>query len=151
MARLVLLVCSGGGHLVQMKRLLPAISGHDRIVLATVGESAGRRDELIDEFISLPDFNRQSYFASIIGIPRVLLTVLRIRPSHVISTGAAPGIVGIIGGRLCGARTLWIDSIANTRKLSVSGRIALHVSHCVLTQWRTVSKGDRPGYRGRLI
>lgn len=151
MSNRILLICSGGGHLVQMSRLAPAIPKEDHLILATVGEPGSFPDRKPDELVQLPDFNRQSWRAALAGIPRVFFSVLRLRPTHVISTGAAPGVIGILAGRACGARTLWIDSIANTRRLSVSGRIALICSSEVYTQWEALSHGQRPAYKGRVI
>lgn len=52
----------------------------------------------------------------------MFLIVLLHRPDIVISTGAAPGFFALLFGKLLGARTIWIDSIANAEQLSVSGQ-----------------------------
>ena len=49
---------------------------------------------------------------------RTFLVVLRERPDVVVSTGAAPGYFALRFGRLFGARTLWLESIANVEELS---------------------------------
>jgi UDP-N-acetylglucosamine:LPS N-acetylglucosamine transferase len=77
--------------------------------------------------------------------------VLRARPDVIISTGAAPGILGIFFGRLIGAQTIWIDSIANAEELSLSGRIALRVAHKALTQWPHLAKAEGPEYHGSIL
>lgn len=66
---------------------------------------------------------------------QMLRIVLRQRPAVVFSTGAAPGCFAILAGRLIGARTIWLDSIANTEKLSLSGRLIQRVAGLCLTQW----------------
>jgi UDP-N-acetylglucosamine:LPS N-acetylglucosamine transferase len=76
---------------------------------------------------------------------------MRTRPDVVISTGAAPGLFGILFGRLVGARTIWIDSIANAEKLSLSGRIASRIAHIALTQWPHLAATRRPSYRGSIL
>lgn len=150
MNRRILLICSGGGHLVQMERLAPGLSEHGIVMLATTGRSQLHKG-FYTETISLPDFNRQSLPATLRGIPVVLKAVLKTRPTHVISTGAAPGLIGIAFARLLGAKTLWIDSIANTRRLSVSGRMALYLANEVWTQWPALAQTSNPKYRGRVI
>ena len=49
--------------------------------------------------------------------------VRSVRPDVVISTGAAPGAFALFFGKLFGAKTIWIDGIASTSKLSMSGKI----------------------------
>ena len=75
---------------------------------------------------------------------KVLWTLLRERPTIVVSTGAAPGYLAIRGGRLLGARTIWIDSVANVEELSMSGRMASATADLCLTQWPHLAGGQRP-------
>jgi hypothetical protein len=59
----------------------------------------------------------------------------KVRPHVVVTTGAAPGLVAIGVGKLFGAKTVWIDSLANSEVLSLSGRIAEKYADLWLTQW----------------
>jgi UDP-N-acetylglucosamine:LPS N-acetylglucosamine transferase len=77
--------------------------------------------------------------------------MLRVRPHVVISTGAAGGYLAIRLARLMGARTVFIDSIANTRQLSVSGRLAQKAADLVLSQWPTVAAASGAQYRGAVL
>ena len=82
---------------------------------------------------------------------QVTWLVLRLRPEVVISTGAAPGYVAIRLGKLIGARTVWIDSIANVEALSLSGtQIGKHVD-LWLTQWPHLAKPAGPRFNGAVI
>jgi hypothetical protein len=51
--------------------------------------------------------------------------LLRVRPDVIVSTGAPCGYVAIRMGRLLGARTLFIDSIANAVQPSLSGQLGV--------------------------
>ena len=64
----------------------------------------------------------------------------------VVSTGAAPGLIALPIAKLFGARTVWIDSLANCERLSLSGRIARHFSDLWLTQWPHLA-GSHAGLR----
>jgi len=66
-----------------------------------------------------------------------------VRPDVVVSTGALPGLMALIVGYVFGARTIWIDSIANTERMSLSGRLSRPFAQLWLTQWPEVS--DRTG------
>jgi UDP-N-acetylglucosamine:LPS N-acetylglucosamine transferase len=77
--------------------------------------------------------------------------VLRLRPDVIISTGAAPGYAAIQLGRLIGARTVWIDSIANVEVLSLSGAQIGRHADLWLTQWPHLSKPEGPEFKGAVI
>ncbi len=71
-------------------------------------EVAGRPYYLV------PDFHRKKLW----GLPHAMVAttrlVLKLRPDVVISTGAAPGLLALAAAKwLTGARTIWIDSLAN--------------------------------------
>jgi UDP-N-acetylglucosamine:LPS N-acetylglucosamine transferase len=135
----ILAVASSGGHWVQLLRLRPAFEGCDVAYLTT---EAGHRGEIATaRFYSVRDANRWNKLALLQSALKVLWVVLRERPDVVISTGAAPGYFALRFGKLLGARTLWIDSIANVEELSLSGRMASRHAHLCLTQWAHLAGG----------
>ena len=69
----------------------------------------------------------------------------------VISTGAAPGYFAVRIGRMLGARTLFLDSIANAEELSLSANLARRHCDLVLTQWPHLAEQDGPQYRGSVL
>ncbi len=145
----ILAISSGGGHWVQLLRLRPAFEGH-RVTYATV--SSGYRAEVGDApFHVIPDAiisSKPSILRSAVGI---LFLLARTRPNLVISTGSLPGFLAIRIGRLFGARTVWVDSIANAEVLSVSGqRIGPHTD-LWLTQWEHLARPEGPTYRGAVL
>ncbi|RZK24058.1 MAG: oligosaccharide biosynthesis protein Alg14, partial [Flavobacterium sp.] len=76
--------------------------------------------------------------------------VFKLKPDVIITTGAAPGLVGLLAGKLIGAQTIWIDSIANVQKISLSGRIALLFSDQVYTQWPDLAT-PKILYKGNVL
>jgi UDP-N-acetylglucosamine:LPS N-acetylglucosamine transferase len=146
----VLALSSGGGHWVQLLRLRPAFAGCD-VVFATVKE--GYRSDLAPgaQFRVIPDANRWNK----LGLVRVLFALIRLlwqeRPDVVISTGAAPGYFAIRLGNLFGARTIWVDSVANGEELSLSGQKAGPHAALWLTQWAHLAKPNGPHYRGSVL
>jgi hypothetical protein len=57
----------------------------------------------------------------------------------------------VLFGRLYGARTLWIDSVANCERLSTSGRIARLIAHRVVSQWEDVAEREGVGHWGSVL
>ena len=69
----------------------------------------------------------------------------------VLSTGAAPGYFAILFGRLVGARTIWLDSIANVEQVSMSGQMVRRHADLWLTQWPHLAHEDGPECAGRVF
>ena len=125
-------VASAGGHWIQLKRLAPALPP-DTIWVST---SPGHRDVVAPaRFFRVPDANRWNKLGLAWSAIRIAGLVLSLRPTHVITTGAAPGWLMLVLARMMGARALWIDSIANAEQLSMSGMKARRWANRVWTQW----------------
>jgi Oligosaccharide biosynthesis protein Alg14 like len=162
--RRVLAVASGGGHWIQLRRLRPAWAG---CAVTYVTTRPGYRDEVAREvgemtgdagegggpaprFLTVPDANRWQKLRLVRQLAAIAWIVLRTRPHAIVTTGAAPGYFAIRIGRLLGARTVWVDSIANAEELSLSGRQAGPHADLWLTQWEHLAlpKGAAPAARG---
>jgi UDP-N-acetylglucosamine:LPS N-acetylglucosamine transferase len=145
----VLVAASGGGHWVQLRRLAPAVEHVERVWLTI---DASHRDELgSDELYIVNDATLWNPLAMLVCALRTALVLMRVRPDVVITTGAAPGLFAILFGKLFGARTVWIDSIANAEQLSGSGRYARFAADLWLTQWPHLAKPDGPFYAGGVF
>lgn len=101
------------------------------------------------------DFSRKELWRVPQSLWQMWRIIRRHKPRAVVTTGAAPGLVAVAVGRLCGCRTLWIDSIANAATLSGSGKVARLIAHKVFTQWPTLADekveyhGNTFGWEGR--
>ncbi len=145
----ILAVASGGGHWVQLQRLRPAFAGH-QVTFVTVGPCdtsavAPAPVKLIS------DANARTPIRMLWLLLRMAWIVLSLRPDVVITTGAAPGYWAIRFGRWCGAKTVFIDSIANAEQLSLSGRLALGRADVTLTQWSDLARDSGPCFWGSVV
>lgn len=145
----ILAIASGGGHWEQLLRLRPAFDGHD-LAFVTVNR-AYASDVEPHRFHAVDDATRWNKLKLIRMAFQLLWIVLRERPDVIVSTGAAPGYIGIRLGKLLGARTVWIDSIANVEELSMSGkRIGKHADMW-LTQWAHLAGPEGPQCAGSVL
>ena len=145
----LLAVASGGGHWVQLLRLAPAFAECE-VVFVTVQE-AYRADVEGHKFYSVSDATRQTKIRLIRTALELFWIVGKEKPDVVISTGAAPGYFAIVLGKLLGARTIWVDSIANVEQLSMSGKLAGRYAHLWLTQWPHLATKKGPQFRGAVL
>lgn len=149
MRQKILCITSSGGHWEQMMLLHSTFQDHD-VYYATTKVGLAERCNIKDAFL-LDDCNRDTPLSVIRTMKQAFKIIRRLRPDVVVSTGAAPGIIAIFVGRLFGAKTIWIDSIANYEMLSMSGRMAGRIAHVQMTQWSHLAKDGGPQYAGSVI
>ena len=145
----VLAVASSGGHWEQLMLLRPTLARYD-VRFATTEHGVAVHHGIVDA-ASLPDCNQRQPFRSALCAIAALFVVLRHWPKVVVSTGAAPGFFCILAGRLIGARTLWIDSVANSQDLSMCGKLSKRFAHECWTQWEQLAEDPRARYCGAIL
>lgn len=150
----LLAVASSGGHWVQLMRLRSAWHGLD---VAYVTTDKSYADDIVREskldgsapprfytIVSATRWNKARLLRQVLDIAWVLV---KERPHVVCTTGAAPGYFAIRLGKMIGARTVWIDSIANAETISLAGIKAAKHADVWLTQWEDLTATER--YSGR--
>lgn len=145
----ILAVSSGGGHWEELMLLRDAFDGAETVYATTfpdLAERAGIHDAHV-----IPDCSRDALLANLRCLVRAFQIVRRVRPDYVISTGAAPGLLCIMAGRLFGARTLWIESFANAERLSMCGSLSRWLAHRTMVQWAHLARPGGPVYVGALL
>ena len=145
----VLAVASGGGHWVQLMRLRSALDGTD---VAYASSRPAKPKEISDcRYFVIREANRDTPLQALVAMLRVVEIVIRTRPRVIVTTGAAPGAFALLSGKLAGARTAWVDSIANVERVSLSGRLVRPFCDLWLTQWEHLAGPCGTEYRGRVI
>ena len=134
---------------MQLLRLRPAFQGQE-VVFVTVNQ-AYRSDVSADRFYRINDATRWSKLGLLRMAGRILWILLRERPDVVISTGAAPGYFALRIGKWLGARTIWLDSLANVDELSLSGRRVQRYADLWLTQWPHLARPGGPHFIGGVL
>jgi len=134
---------------VQLLRLKPGFDDCD-VAFVTVNEGyrsqvPGRRFYVVNDATR---WNRAALLKSAIKLAWIML---KERPDAVLSTGAAPGYFAIRFGRLMGAKTIWLDSIANVEELSLSGQRVGPYADLWLTQWPHLAKSQGPHCFGAVL
>ncbi|HEB89439.1 MAG TPA: UDP-N-acetylglucosamine--LPS N-acetylglucosamine transferase [Deltaproteobacteria bacterium] len=147
--RKILAVSSGGGHWVQLRRVVPAFTGH-RVVYVTI-DPTYRKDVPDEKVYIVNDATRWDRWGSLRLAFSILRILIRERPDAIVSTGAAPGCFAILFGRFLRARTVWIDSIANVESMSLSGMMVRRHADLWLTQWAHLARPEGPEHAGRVF
>jgi hypothetical protein len=145
----LLAVSSGGGHWIQLRRIVPAFEGFDvayvTVVDAYRSQVAGHR------FHRVNDATRWNKLGLMKLALHIAWIILMERPAVVVSTGALPGYFAVLFGRWSGARTVWLDSMANVDEMSMSGAQVGRYADLWLTQWPHLAKTVGPYYGGSVL
>lgn len=130
-------------------RVLPAFTSYE-VVFVTVLKSY-RSEVPKNRFYLINDANRWNKLRLVQVALKLVWILGKERPDVVVSTGAAPGYFALRLGRLFGAKTIWIDSITNIERLSMSGSLVGPHADLWLTQWPHLAKSEGPHYGGAVL
>ncbi|MFR9629246.1 MAG: oligosaccharide biosynthesis protein Alg14 [Rikenellaceae bacterium] len=145
----ILAVASIGGHWIQLLRIAKSMFAKEEVVFMSTHEKCAT---MIDgrQFHKMSDFSRWDAYKLIPAFFNAIRVVRKEKPDAVITTGAAPGLVVLLAAKFCGVKTIWIDSIANVNKLSMSGKIASKFNTRTYTQWEELAT-DKIYFAGNVL
>lgn len=149
MTKRIIAIASAGGHWQQLMLLRPSYEAH-RVTYLTTLAGLAERFEAAPAY-TVPDCNRNTLLKIVTCTFVIGWHMLRLRPHAVITTGAMPGLIALALGRVIGAKTIWVDSVANAEQMSSSGRLARKVAHLRLSQWQSVAEAEGAEFAGRLL
>ncbi len=148
----LLLVCSSGGHLLQMTRLRSAWEPHERVWVTF--DAVDSRTLLGDRERKI--FAHQPTNRNLKNLVRNLWLARRVlreeKPDLVISTGGGVAVPFLWLARWFGAVTLHCDSITYSEQISLTARLVLPFVDRVITQWPQVAeKHPKTVYWGNVL
>jgi UDP-N-acetylglucosamine:LPS N-acetylglucosamine transferase len=147
----VLIVCSTGGHLMQMHEMRPAWEPFER-VWVTFDKSDARsllRGEHVLHAFGPTNRNIPNLLRNIRLAWRV---IRRERPAAILSSGAGVAVPFAWIGRLYGARTVYVESFTRMDGLSLSARMIAPVAARLYVQWpELAARQKRLRFAGNLF
>ena len=147
----ICLAASAGGHLTELLRLSESWQNYETFFVTTVPVV---QDDLkgTGNVYVVGECNRQNIGLVLLVLIRCIKIILKERPDIVISTGAAAGCMICFLAKMLGAKIIWIDSITNVERISLSGRMVRYIADLFLVQWpELLSKYKKVEYAGTLI
>jgi beta-1,4-N-acetylglucosaminyltransferase len=149
----VLLVCTGGGHLLQLWSLRAAWTGysHAWVVGSHEGSDVASLLEHERVYHAHPRAARslKKLFLNLL-LARRLLSGLR--PRVVLTTGAAVAVPFAWLARLYGIRVVWVESLARAKSPSLSCRLVAPIADRIYVQWpELVGAVRRSRYAGTVF
>jgi len=141
----ILAVSSTGGHWIQLRRLENFFLQYNTVYICTSKKDVGK-----NKFYKVIEASRWNKVQLLTQFVKVYKIFVIEKPDMIISTGASVGIWAIFMGFLNKKTTIWIDSIANYNKISLSGKIVKPFCTYFLTQWPHLSK-SKILYKGDVL
>ncbi|MGD8786372.1 MAG: PssD/Cps14F family polysaccharide biosynthesis glycosyltransferase [Phycisphaerales bacterium] len=135
----VCLVASAGGHLSQLLKLANSWLEYDTICVTT-RERMRNAVSIFDSVYVVGECNRQHPVRVVKTLLQCAIVIFKERPDVVISTGAAAGCLVCFLSKLFGAKVVWVDSITNVERISLSGRMVRYISDLFLVQWPELAR-----------
>lgn len=145
------LAASAGGHMSQLLKVCESWEGHETFCVTTVDVAREQLEEYGHVYV-VGECNREQPVQIMVVLMRCIKVILCERPDVVISTGAAPACMLCFLAKIMGASIIWIDSITNVEKISLSGRLTRHIANLFLVQWPGLAeKFSNVEYVGTVI
>ncbi len=132
----VLLVCTGGGHLLQLSSLREAWDGYPHAWVVASYEGSDVASLLAGERVyrAYAPANRsvKNLLRNLVLAWRLLR---RLRPRVVVTTGAAVAVPFAWTARLRGVSIIYVESLARVGRPSLSCRLVAPLADRVFVQW----------------
>jgi UDP-N-acetylglucosamine:LPS N-acetylglucosamine transferase len=150
--RPLLIICSSGGHLLQMLEMREAWAPFERLWV-TFDKSDARsllRDERVIHAFGPTNRSVRNLLRNLRLAARLLRQE---RPSAILTTGAGVAVPFAWIGRLMGIRTIYVESVTRIDELSLSARLIAPVATQVFAQWPELAEpsAGRIRFAGNLF
>jgi beta-1,4-N-acetylglucosaminyltransferase len=147
----ILLVCSPGGHALQLSLLRPAWEGYETAWVTLRAEDTASLFE--DERVVYAHGPTTRNIPNLLRNLRLASRILRAaRPKVIVTTGAGLAVPFAWIGRVLGARVVYIESFTRIERASLSGRLVAPVADRFYVQWPELARSMRRArYTGTVI
>ena len=147
----ICLAASAGGHTSQLLKLTNSWNGYETFYVTTTQVVQDKLKRFGSVYV-VGECNREHPIRVIRVFLRCVRIIFKEKPDVVISTGAAAGCMLCFLGKMLGARVIWIDSITNVERISLSGRMIRYIADLFLVQWPELAQKYRSvEYVGEVV
>jgi UDP-N-acetylglucosamine:LPS N-acetylglucosamine transferase len=146
----LLLVCSAGGHLLQLLALKDAWEGLSRVWVCD--DATDARSLLDSEWVVYahgpPNRSPRNILRNVVLALRL---VARERPRVVVTTGAGTAVPFAWAARIAGARVVYVESLSRIERPSLACRLIAPIADRVYVQWPELAQAmPRARYVGTV-
>ena len=141
----VLFISSTGGHLSELLQLKSIYKNYDYFIIT---EKTKANKNLSREFTNKIDFLVYGTKSNILIYPfkfcynfvKSLYLYFKIKPKIIITTGAHTAVSMCYIGKLFGSKIIYIETFANIRTKTLTGRLLYPIANVFVVQWKSMKK-----------
>ena len=146
----ICLAASAGGHMTQLLKLAQSWKEYETFYVTTT-DVMREKLRTCGRVYVVGECNHKHLLKVVKVFMQCIRLILQERPDVVMSTGAAAGCMACFIAKTYGAKIIWLDSITNIGRLSLSGRMVRYIADLFLTQWPDLAeKYKNVGYAGAV-
>ncbi|MHC4644443.1 MAG: PssD/Cps14F family polysaccharide biosynthesis glycosyltransferase [Planctomycetota bacterium] len=147
----ICLAASAGGHLSQLLKVTENCKGCETFCITTAKIVQGKVQKFGRVYV-VDECNRQHPIRVVKVLLRCIKVIFKERPDVIISSGAAVGCIVCFLGKMLGTKVIWLDSITNVERISLSGRMVRYIADLFLVQWAELAEQYKNAeYAGAVI
>lgn len=141
----ICIVSSCGGHLTEVRRLLPAYSQYEHFYV--LNDQALLPTDMQDRTRFIAHSERDWRF--LLNLWEAWRILRAEKPDVMLSTGAGPAVPFALIGRLFfRTKVIFVETITRIESPSLTGRLMYHLAHRLFYQWPTLAKSFPRGVCG---
>lgn len=131
----ICIVSSCGGHLTEVRALRSTYEHYEHFYVLNdkidlPADMKGRTEFIV---------HAERDWKVIINFVEAFFTLLRSRPTVILSSGAGPAVpFAIVGRYLFGAKVIYLETITSVTRASLTGRIMARIAHRFFYQWESL-------------
>ncbi|WP_274649399.1 PssD/Cps14F family polysaccharide biosynthesis glycosyltransferase [Paenibacillus humicola] len=149
----ICLICSTGGHLAQMKEIIPVVKQYRYILITEKNKTVENlRDSCKTYFLVQQE--RKNILIVLILFLNVIKSIyffVKEQPDIIISTGAGAVIPFCFLGKLFRKKIMFIESFAKIKSPTLTGQLIYRISDKFYVQWEELLKFyPKAEYRGKI-
>ena len=151
----VIFTSSAGGHFAELMCLEKLFDEYEYLIVTEKTESVLKLKEKYNiEFLKYGSrfYPFKYIFVLIYNIIKSIKIILKFKPDTVVSTGAHTGGIVCYIAKMFGAKVIYIESLAKTKTLSITGKNMYKKADVFFVQWEGLQeKYPKSRYIGRLM
>lgn len=140
----VIFVSSTGGHLNELLQLKKTMKKYDSYLITEKTKSTVDLNKEFGNKVKFLKYGSKSHLSYVYIFPfnciKSLIYFLRVRPSVVVTTGAHTGVIMCYIAKLFRKKIIYIETFANIKTKSVSGRLVYPIADMFIVQWESMLK-----------
>ena len=141
----VLFIASTGGHLNELMQLEPMFKNYNYHIITEKTKSTISFKEKYPHKVNFLVYGTKDKkliypFKFIYNCFKSLILYIKIRPKYIVTTGTHTSVPICYLGKIFGTKIIFIETFANTKTKTLSGRMIYPIANLFIVQWESMLK-----------